>query len=92
MRTFVTRSNGALSLDQLAAASAEAMGLEDRHDATIITPEGDEPTNIRLVAYVEWSNSPLLISKAMPNWTLGIMAIVSVGQRVFPARHRRACR
>ncbi|MDZ5454761.1 DEAD/DEAH box helicase [Labrys sp. ZIDIC5] len=83
MRTFVTRSNGALSLDQLAAASAEAMGLEDRHDATVIKPEGDEPTNIRLVAYVEWSNSPLLISKAMPNWTLGIMAIVSVGQRVF---------
>ncbi len=83
MRTFITRSNGTLTLDQLAAASAEAMGLEDRHDATVVTPEGDDPTNVRIVVYVAWTNSPLLTSKAMPTWTLGVMAIVQVGNRVF---------
>ncbi|ARO54869.1 hypothetical protein B2G69_12505 [Methylorubrum zatmanii] len=83
LRTFITRSNGSLTLDELAAASAEAMCLEDRHDATVITPGDGDPTNIRLVAYVEWSNSPLLTNKAMPTWTLGIMAIVQDGQRVF---------
>jgi len=83
LRTFVTRSNGVLTLDQLAEASAEAMGLEDRHDATVVAPKEDEPPNVRLVAYLEWSNSPLLTRKALPSWTLGIMAIVKVGNRVF---------
>lgn len=83
MRTFVTRSNGALNLDQLAQASAIAMGLEDRHDPVVLSPTGDDPENVRLVAYVAWSNSPLLTRKAMPTWTLGVMVIVKVRSRVF---------
>jgi hypothetical protein len=83
LRTFVSRSNGSLTLDQLAEASALAMGLEDRHEATVLEPRADDPDNVRLIVYVSWGNSPLLTSKAMPTWTLGVMAIVMVGDRVF---------
>ncbi len=82
-RTFITRSSGSLTMDQIAEASAVAMGLEDRHDATVLVPQADDPQNIRLVAYVAWGNSPLLTRKAMPSWTLGVMAIVSVRDRIF---------
>lgn len=83
MRTFITRWDRRLTLDEIAEASALAMGLEDRHDATVLHPGADDPTNVRLIVYVAWGNSPLLTKKAMPSWTLGVMVIVEVGSRIF---------
>lgn len=82
-RAFVTRWNGVLDLDQIAEASRSAMGLEDRHEATILSPGVDDPDNVRLIIYVSWGNSPLLTSKAMPTWNLGAMVIVRVRDRIF---------
>jgi hypothetical protein len=83
-RAYVMRNVGGRSLDEIAEASRIAMGLEDRHDANIVGPRGgDDPSNLRIVAYVLWGNSPLLTRRAMPTWNLGIMALAQVGDRVF---------
>ncbi|AMX98789.1 DEAD/DEAH box helicase family protein [Mesorhizobium ciceri] len=83
-RAYVMRNTGGRSLDEIAEASQLAMGLEDRHDATIFRPSGSkDPSGLRLIVYVLWGNSPLLIRRAMPTWNLGVMALVEVGNRIF---------
>jgi hypothetical protein len=83
-RAFVMRKTGRQTLDEIANASAIAMGLEDRHDITVVGPiEADDPINLRLITYVQWSNSPLLVNRAMPTWILGVMALVEIGDRLF---------
>ncbi len=84
LRAFVVRKTGAQTLDDIAQSSMLAMGLEDRHDVTLVVPTGhEEPANVRLITYVLWGNSPLLTRRAMPTWTLGVMSLVEVGARVF---------
>ncbi|ESW98078.1 hypothetical protein X768_31880 [Mesorhizobium sp. LSJC265A00] len=83
-RAYVMRNVGRKSLDEIAEASRLAMGLEDRHDATILGPNGtDDPSNVRLIAYVLWGNSPLLTQRAMPTWNLGVMALSTTGDRLY---------
>ncbi|RVL31889.1 DEAD/DEAH box helicase [Sinorhizobium meliloti] len=84
LRALVLRKTRANTLDAIAEASQSAMGLEDRHDMSIVSAQTpDEPSNMRLITYVLWSNSPLLTRRAMPTWTLGVMALVEVGDRIF---------
>lgn len=84
LRALVLRKTRMNTLDAIAEASKSAMGLEDRHDMTIVSAQtSDEPSNMRLITYVLWSNSPLLTRHAMPTWTLGVMALVEVGERIF---------
>lgn len=83
-RAYVMKNVGGRTLDEVTEASKAAMGLEDRHDATILRPVGDaDPPNLRLVVYVAWGNSPLLTRRAMPTWNLGTMAIGQIGSRIF---------
>ncbi len=83
-RAVVFRNTKKRSLDDLTEASVLAMGLEDRHDVTIIAPhDNGDPLNVRIIAYVQWGNSPLLTKGAIPSWNLGVMALVEVGERIF---------
>lgn len=83
-RAYVMQNTGSRSLDEITEASRLAMGLEDRHDATILMPDGaEDPTNLRLIVYVAWGNSPLLLRRAMPTWNLGVMALVEDKNRIF---------
>lgn len=71
-------------LDELQDASCEAMQLEERFDiATVSAPVGDIYTDVRLIRYLAWGNSPYLASYHIPEWRLGIMAIVRSGRYIF---------
>lgn len=82
-RTTVFHYSGALSLDQLTERCKDAMGLEERYEVRLIRPSATAPQNVRLVIYLTWENSPLLVRHSFPLWGLGLMAIVQVGSRVF---------
>lgn len=71
-------------LDKLQAASAEAMLLEERFDITPVpAPSAGDYKDVRLIQYLAWSNSPYLASHHIPEWQLGLMAIVRAGRYVF---------
>lgn len=71
-------------LNELAAAAREAMMLEDRFDIVAVEP-GSEPehADARLIRYLAWRNSPLLIAHQIPEWTMGLLAIVRAGRYIF---------
>lgn len=72
------------ALDALAGAASEAMMLEDRFDIVQVSP-GDEAehADVRLIRYLAWRNSPFLINHQIPEWTLGLLAIVRAGRYIF---------
>ncbi|MBK0116113.1 MULTISPECIES: DEAD/DEAH box helicase [unclassified Delftia] len=71
-------------LDQLQAASCEAMQLEERFDIAVVSaPAGDIYKDVRLIRYLAWGNSPYLASHHIPEWRLGVMAIVRSGRYIF---------
>lgn len=82
-RATVLRRREKTDLDELARRCQVAMGLEDRYDMRIITPRQDDPTNARLIVYLTWQNSEILVRHSFPIWNLGVMAIVEVGNRIF---------
>lgn len=71
-------------LDELQAASCEAMQLEERFDiAAVQAPTDDIYKDVRLIRYLAWGNSPYLASHHIPEWRLGVMAIVRSGRYIF---------
>jgi superfamily II DNA or RNA helicase len=82
-RALIFRNTRSLSLDELARQCMEALGIEDRHDAKVLKPDVGEPNNVRLIPYVSWQNSELLLRHALPTWELGVFVIVAQGERVF---------
>jgi superfamily II DNA or RNA helicase len=71
-------------LDALQAASMEAMLLEERFDIKPVrAPVGQFFDDVRMIRYVSWSNSPLLARHHIPEWRLGLMAMVRAGRYVF---------
>lgn len=83
LRTTVVRPSGVLGIDAFAQRCMEAMGLEDRYEMRIIEPRTADPQNVRLIIYLTWKNSALLVRHSFPLWDLGLMAIVGVGTRYF---------
>lgn len=74
----------AQDLDRLADAAREAMMLEDRFDIVPVVSGGEpEHDDVRLIRYLAWRNSPFLISHQIPEWTLGLLAIVRAGRYIF---------
>jgi superfamily II DNA or RNA helicase len=72
-------------LDRLQEQVLEAMQLEERFDIKpVAAPEG-EPifANCRLIRYLAWNNSPFLSQHHLPEWRLGVMAIVWARRYVF---------
>jgi hypothetical protein len=68
-------------LDRLQADAMEAMLLEERFDiAAVRAPEGRTYHDIRLIRYLAWGNSPYLSRHHIPEWRLGIMAMVRAGR------------
>jgi superfamily II DNA or RNA helicase len=80
-------NDGAISdgfLDKLQAAAMEAMLLEERFDiAPVQPPNGRDFRDVRLIRYLAWSSSPYLARHHIPEWRLGVMAIVRAGRYVF---------
>jgi superfamily II DNA or RNA helicase len=79
---------GAISeefLRRLESASSEAMLLEERFDvAPVPAPSaGEYYRDVRLIRYLAWSNSPYLAHHHLPEWKLGVMAIVRAGRYIF---------
>lgn len=71
-------------LNELEAACCEAMQLEERFDiVTIQAPPVPEYQGTRLIRYLAWDNSPYLASHHIPEWRLGLMAIVRSGRYIF---------
>jgi superfamily II DNA or RNA helicase len=74
----------ATHLDDLAKAAREAMMLEDRFDIVAVASGGEpEHDDVRLIRYLAWRNSPLLIAHQIPEWTMGVLAIVRAGRYIF---------
>jgi hypothetical protein len=71
-------------LDSLQAASMEAMMLEERFDIAVVpAPNVKGFEDVRLIRYLAWSNSPYLARHHIPEWQLGVMAIVRAGRYLF---------
>jgi hypothetical protein len=87
VRDVLDHKDGAISdafLDRLQAASMEAMLLEERFDITAVAaPDGPEYRDVRLIRYLAWSNSPYLARHHIPEWRLGVMAMVRAGRYLF---------
>ena len=72
---------GAATLDTIEAAAMEAMELEERFDIQKVeAPVGQQFKHARLIRYLAWSNSPYLAYHHIPEWRLGLMAIVRAGR------------
>jgi hypothetical protein len=83
LRATVLRSSTTVHLNSFAERCKEAMGLEDRYEMRVIKPRVRDPQNVRLVIYLTWQNSGLLVRDSFPIWNLGLMAIVQIGNRIF---------
>ena len=73
------------AFDRMARACAEAFKLEDRFDMRIVpapTPAGNFD-DVRLIRYLTWANSRNLRQQSIPEWNLGVMAIVRSPPFVF---------
>ncbi|WP_238213612.1 DEAD/DEAH box helicase [Caballeronia novacaledonica] len=71
-------------LDELQASCCEAMQLEERFDIVAVSaPAGEVYREVRLIRYLAWANSPYLASHHIPEWRLGVMAIVRSGRYIF---------
>ena len=71
-------------LDRLQQASIEAMQLEERFDIRPVAPPADPLlADCRLIQYLAWNTSPYLLHHHLPEWRLGVMAIVCAGRYVF---------
>lgn len=71
-------------LSELQTASCEAMQLEERFDISVVSaPADDIYKDVRLIRYLAWGNSPYLASHHIPEWRLGVMAIVRSGRYIF---------
>jgi hypothetical protein len=71
-------------LDDLQLKSSEAMLLEERFDITPVSaPSAGRYDDVRLIQYLAWNNSPYLASHHVPEWRLGLMAIVRAGRYIF---------
>jgi hypothetical protein len=73
------------AFDKMARACAEAFKLEDRFDMRIVpapAAQGDME-DVRLIRYLTWRNSRNLRQESIPEWNLGMMAIVRSSPFVF---------
>ena len=71
-------------LDELQNKSLEAMQIEERFDIkAVAAPEGAIYRDARLIRYLAWNDSPLLARHHLPEWRLGVMAIVRAGRYIF---------
>lgn len=72
-------------LDQLQDKAVEAMQLEERFDIAVVQRPIDaiDYKDVRMVRYLVWRNSPILKAHQIPEWTLGVMAIVRAGPYIF---------
>ncbi len=70
-------------LDDLQDACREAMQLEERFDIALVPAPLDKAyKHVRLIRYLAWGNSPYLASHHIPEWRLGVMAIVRSGRYI----------
>lgn len=72
--------------DRMARACAEALLLEDRFDIRIVpAPLGADAgfRDVRMIRYLTWANSRNLRQQSVPEWNLGVMAIVRSSPYVF---------
>jgi superfamily II DNA or RNA helicase len=87
VRDVLDHKDGAISdafLDQLQAASMQAMLLEERFDISAVSaPEDAGYRDVRLIRYLAWSNSPYLARHHIPEWRLGVMAMTRAGRYLF---------
>ncbi|MFL6262873.1 MAG: DEAD/DEAH box helicase [Thermoanaerobaculia bacterium] len=87
VRGILDHEEGAISdifLDALQKASMEAMLLEERFDiVAVVAPEGAVYRDVRLIRYLSWGNSPYLARHHIPEWRLGVMAMVRAGRYLF---------
>jgi superfamily II DNA or RNA helicase len=71
-------------LDALQADSMEAMLIEERFDiAAVPPPGGGRFRDVRLIRYLAWGTSPYLARHHIPEWRLGVMAMVRSGRYLF---------
>jgi hypothetical protein len=71
-------------LDTLQEQSMLAMELEERFDIRKVHASADEKyRDVRLIQYLAWSNSKLLVRHHIPEWRLGVMAIVRAGRYIL---------
>jgi hypothetical protein len=71
-------------LDTLQEESMLAMELEERFDIRKIQASADQKyRDVRLIQYLAWDNSKLLVRHHIPEWRLGVMAIVRAGRYIF---------
>ncbi|RYG22566.1 hypothetical protein EON82_16720 [bacterium] len=81
------------ALNDLAKRCAEAFRLEDRFDMRVVSPPADLQgyEGVRLVRYLSWATSKLLFSQSLPEWKLGLMAIVYAKPFVFMVDSEGLC-
>ncbi|MGE4049959.1 MAG: DEAD/DEAH box helicase [Piscinibacter sp.] len=82
-RASVFRNKRMLGLDEMAIMCRDAMDLEDRFEARVVSPVGKESVHARAIVYLTWSNAEILLRHSMPVWNLGVMVLVAVDNRVF---------
>lgn len=71
-------------LDELQDSAMEAMLLEERFEICKVAPAEDAAYHdVRLIRYLAWGNSPYLARHHIPEWRLGVMAIVRAGRYIF---------
>jgi hypothetical protein len=73
------------AFDRMARACAEAFKLEDRFDMRVVPPptSAGDFEDVRLIRYLTWANSKNLRQQSIPEWNLGVMAIVRSAPFVF---------
>lgn len=73
------------ALDHIVKESTLAFQLEDRFDIRAVSPPPGEKgyEDVRLIRYLAWSNSKLLLRQSLPEWKLGVMAIVRANPYLF---------
>ncbi len=71
---------GAIELDRLATEVEEMLSAEDRFEVTAVT---DGPGNCRAFTYYMFNASRLLRSTLMPEWHMGVCALVAWGDLLF---------
>lgn len=72
--------------DRMARACAESMLLEDRFDIRLVPAPLTANAafqDVRLIRYLTWANSRNLRAQSIPEWNLGVMAIVRASPYVF---------
>jgi hypothetical protein len=72
-------------LDEITKRAIEALNVEDRFDIRAVpAPAGDKRfENVRLIRYLTFANSKLLHRKSLPEWRLGLLALIYAPPYLF---------